>query len=73
MSIKESRLSPWVLVRGLAHAKITANQRSIKLLSPSAESVTVKSPANNIISNALLLPAIKALNQPVSVITDSGI
>jgi hypothetical protein len=32
----------------------------------------VKSPTNNIVSNALLLPAIKALNHPVSIITESG-
>lgn len=73
VSIKESELSPWVL--GYVVWLITKSQQieaGIKLLSPSAESVTVKSPANNIISNALLLPAIKALNQPVSVITDSG-
>ena len=71
VSIKESEVSPWVL--GYVVWLITKSQQievGIKLLSPSAESVTVKSPTNNIVSNALLLPAIKALNRPVSIITD---
>ena len=73
VSIKESEHSPWVL--GYVVWLITKTEQieaGIKLLSPSAESVTVKSAASNITSNALLLPAIKALNQPISIITDTG-
>jgi len=73
VSVKESEHSPWVL--GYIVWLITKSQHieaGIKLLAPSATSVTVKSPSNNITYNALLLPSIKALSMPITLITEYG-
>ncbi|OYY49247.1 MAG: hypothetical protein B7Y48_07020 [Methylophilales bacterium 28-44-11] len=73
VSIKESEYSPWVL--GYVVWLITKVQHieaGIKLIAPSAKSVSIKSPSNTITYNALLLPSMKALNQPISILTECG-
>ncbi len=73
VSIKESEYSAWVV--GYVVWLITKSQHieaGIKLLAPSAKSVTIKSPAHTINYNALLLPSMHALNQPTTIITEYG-
>lgn len=73
VSIKESKQSAWVL--GYVVWLITKSDQidaGIKLLSPSAESVTVKSSTTNISANALLLPTIHPLKQPGSIVCEIG-
>jgi hypothetical protein len=73
VSVKEGVHSPWVL--GYVVWLITKSQHieaGIKLLAPSATSVTIKSPSNSMSYNALLLPSIKSLNMPISLITEYG-
>jgi hypothetical protein len=73
VSIKDSEYNPWVL--GYVVWLITKSQHieiGIKLLAPSAISVVAKVPANNTTYNALLLPNIKTLNQPITFVTEPG-
>lgn len=73
VSIKESEHSTWVI--GYVVWLITKSQQieaGIKLLAPGAKSVTVKPESQNETLNALLLPPIPALQQPMSLIADYG-
>lgn len=73
VSIKENEHSAWVI--GYVVWLVTKSQlieAGIKLLAPHAKSVTIKPAAQNETFNALLLPPIPALQQPVSLISDYG-
>lgn len=73
VSIKESEHSAWVV--GYVVWLVTKSQQveaGIKLLAPNAKSITIKPESQNETLNALLLPPIPTLQQPMSLITEYG-
>jgi|APLak6261699311_1056244.scaffolds.fasta_scaffold00806_2 hypothetical protein len=73
VSIKENEHSAWVV--GYIVWLVTKSQQieaGVKLLAPNAKSVTIKPESQNETLNALLLPPIPALQQPVSLIAEYG-
>lgn len=71
VSIKESANNPYALGCIVwINAKAEHIEAGIKLISPSAKSVFVKSKGGAELKHALLLPSIKTLKQPMSIIIE---